>query len=199
MRASHGHGDTANGKKASRSRDRMPESPTIAPCVVGLAYTGGGAGPSAAALILRQGQSESCCLASATPSPSPGRSRFAMRRQLLIWTHSESPSGGLAVAENPDGTACLKPKPSIFHSTFDSLCLSRRRSFLWIAWYWLRYEHEPSAACHRCTMTTPTAILPLAFPSCGMIWPIQKMPRDDAAGFCLAPPKITWQPRPATG
>ncbi|KAL2063230.1 hypothetical protein VTL71DRAFT_5034 [Oculimacula yallundae] len=30
--------------------------------------------------------------------------------------------------------------------------------------------------------------LPLAFPSCDMTWPMEEMPHDDVAGFCLAAP-----------
>ncbi|KAH8587258.1 hypothetical protein B0O99DRAFT_642159 [Bisporella sp. PMI_857] len=41
--------------------------------------------------------------------------------------------------------------------------------------------------------------LPLAFPTCGMTWPIEEMLHDDAAGCCLAPPRIMWQPLSVAG
>ena len=62
--------DIPNGKKASRSRDRISEIPTAAPFAVGLERAGGGAGHSSTALVLRIDESKKDnSSASATSSP----------------------------------------------------------------------------------------------------------------------------------
>jgi hypothetical protein len=54
----HRRRDIPNGKKASRSRDRISEIPTAVPFAVGLARAGGGAECSSAALVLRHDKSK---------------------------------------------------------------------------------------------------------------------------------------------
>ena len=96
-----------------------------------------------------------------------------------IETHPESPFAGLAGAENLDGTACLKPKPSIYHSRFDSLdchacdhssgsrCIGRDTSMGLV-------QHLPVAPSQSSQQRSSLNVIvqacpwPLAFPSCGI-------------------------------
>jgi hypothetical protein len=79
--------DIPNSKKASRSRDRISEIPTVALFAVGLAQASGEAERSSAALVLRYNESKRMLPRLVlflprflTISPSLGLSGFVMRR-----------------------------------------------------------------------------------------------------------------------
>ena len=121
----------------------------------------------------------------------------------LAWTHPES-SIGFAAAENLDDAAGLKPEPSISHSGVDALKRLRQRSFLLSQLDWLRYEHElklqrpflavaPLQPSRQCSSVIATAeALALTFLPCVATWPIEEMPHDGAAGYCLASPRMNY-------
>jgi hypothetical protein len=94
----HRRRDIPNGKKASRSRDRISEIPTAAPFAVGLARAGGEAERSSAALVLRHDESKRMpprlvllLPRFSTISPSLGPSGFVMRRQPLPPRPAQNP------------------------------------------------------------------------------------------------------------
>ena len=106
---------------------------------------------------------------------------------------------GPAAAESLDGTASLKPIPSICHSGFDPLdCRDGDHSFGGhrIEWGTSMYSAQlrlltvaPSRSSRQCSLgECNSGGLPLAFLSCDMTWPMEVMPHDDIASFCLAAP-----------
>jgi hypothetical protein len=216
--------DIPNGKKASRSRDRISEIPTAAPFAVGLARADGGAERASAALLLRHDESKRMpprlvvlLPRFSTISPSLGPSGFVMRRQplpprgpLRISLSSASPQlkslGGTACCEasNPR-SAALDSIPSIVAPAIIPL---DRTALI------CRYEHEPGFSSqlslpphHRDphSRAVPLGRLRRWRPALGM--PLlrydlanpRNAARRHAAGFCLAPPRITWQPWSVVG
>jgi hypothetical protein len=191
--------DMPNGKKASRSRDRIPRD---SDCSAMRSGAGTGRrdvlGLSSAALVLRHGQSGRCLLAlvapvspcAANPSsrpaqdpPSPASPQLKTLMAQPVWSRTL--------------------EPSIYHSRADPLdCrdgghssgprrIGRDTS--------MSAAQLVTVALSQSSRQCDSGSLPLAFPPCGITWPIQEMPHGDVAGFYLAPPRITWQPWSAAG
>ena len=126
----HRRRDIPNGKKASRSRDRISEIPTAVPFAVGLARAGGGAERSSAALVLRRDESKRMppqlvllLPRFSTIFPLHSFSQHPLARSFWFRHAPSTPPASPASPQLkvPGGTACLEPKPSICHSGLDPL------------------------------------------------------------------------------
>jgi hypothetical protein len=133
------------------------------------------------------------------PSSRPSSSSVLRRKPLLPRPTQNAPSSASPQLEIPDCTTCLKPDPSMHHSGFDSLdcrdgdpTVSHRITEIRA---WARLSSlltvAPSILPAIRLSDCDSGVLPLAFHSCGMTWPIEEMPHDNVASFCLAPPRIT--------